>query len=144
MVLFIEKHEDLQKDNEKLKQDFNYTFVGVWKQGLAKARQNGHWFHIRKDGSPAYPQRYDYVDDFCNGFAAIRKGELWSHIKTDGTPLHDKWFQWAMDFKVQESPEGKILLAIVREQDLGRNKGETHKIRTDGTRFDPKEAPRAQ
>ncbi|TFG35959.1 MAG: WG repeat-containing protein [Parcubacteria group bacterium] len=144
MVVFLENHKDLDQDNEKLREDFNYTFVGIWNEGLAKACQNGHCFHIRKDGVPAYPQRYEDVDDFCNGFASVRKGDLWSHIKTDGSLLHGKWFQWALDFKIYYGLEKEGLLAMVREQDQGRNKGKTYKIRIDGTRFDPQEAPKAQ
>ena len=143
MVVFIENHKDLDRDNERLRKEFNYTFVGIWNEGLAKARQNGHWFHIRKDGSPAYPQRYEYVDDFCNGFASVRKGDLWSHIKSVGTLLYGKWFQWALDFKIHYGLEKEGLLAMVRDQDLGRKKGETYKIRTDGTRFDLQETPEA-
>ena len=143
MVVFIESHQD-PSGNEEIKKKFGYTFVGEWRQGLAKARLNGHWFHINKDGNPAYSDRFDYVDDFCNGFASVRRNGLWSHVKTDGTLLHGKWFEWALDFKIQTNLEREGLLATVKEKDLGRNKGETYKIRPDGTRFYPQEAPKAQ
>jgi len=143
MVIFMEAHENPHSGNEEIKKKFNYTFVGIWKEGLAKARQNGNWFHIRPDGSPVYSQRYDYADDFLNGFAGVRKGDLWSHIKTDGTLAHGQWFLWVLDFKIKPGLEEEGLLATVRNQDNGRKKGETFEIRPDGTRLHPK-APEAQ
>jgi hypothetical protein len=143
MVIFIERWENPNNGNEEIKKKFNYDRVGPFMDGLAKARKNGQCFHVLPDGTPAYPERYEEAEDFQSGFASVKKNGKWSHIKKDGTLAHGKWYEWVLDFKDPDG-RGEELLAMVREEDLGRKKGETYEIRPDGTRFYPKNAPTAQ
>lgn len=38
--------------------------VGSFCCGLATARKGDEWFHIKRDGKPAYPERYKEVGNF--------------------------------------------------------------------------------
>ena len=62
-----------------------YDFVGDFFGGLALARKDGKFFHIRPDGTPAYEQRYDSVGNFFGGLAVVRKGDKLFYIRPDGT-----------------------------------------------------------
>jgi len=53
-----------------------YPFVGLFsKYGLAVARNDNGWLHIRRDGTPLYPERYDYARLHIGGIATVYKGE---------------------------------------------------------------------
>ena len=49
-----------------------YQQVGPFREELAQTRDGDRWFHIHRDGSPAYSQRFDHVDSFHEGFAVVR------------------------------------------------------------------------
>jgi hypothetical protein len=55
--------------------------------------------HVFPDGTPAYPQRYDMVEDFSEGFAVAYKDDFQFHIKADGTRLYPKEYLAASDFE---------------------------------------------
>jgi hypothetical protein len=64
-----------------------YDYVGPFsKEGLAPAKKGKEWFHIFRDGTPAYKERFDSVGPFFGGLAlAIKDGKsLFIHI--NGTP----------------------------------------------------------
>lgn len=62
-----------------------YDYVGEFSEGLAPARKDGKWLHIRTDGMPAYEERYDWVGHFRKGKATTIKGKAWYFISPDGT-----------------------------------------------------------
>ena len=41
-----------------------FDFVGRFQGGLAPVRKNGQWFHITRDGEPAYGARFTWVSKF--------------------------------------------------------------------------------
>ena len=54
---------------------------------------DGHYFHIRADGTPAYEQRYRYAGDFRDGFAVVQGEDgRHGHIDPSGNLLHGRWF----------------------------------------------------
>jgi len=67
-----------------------YNKVGPFSEGLAWARKNGEWFHIRPDGTPAYEQRFDNVCAFSGGSALVLKDGRRFRIYPDGTPVVDE------------------------------------------------------
>jgi hypothetical protein len=58
------------KDGRKL-HDLEYRYLGVFHKGLAKAKDDRGWTHVRMSGEPAYPRRYKSVEDFYNGLALV-------------------------------------------------------------------------
>jgi hypothetical protein len=65
---------------------FDYDWIGPFSEGLAPARKDGQEFHIRRDGTPAYDERFDQVGSFSEGLglALVRKGRQRFHIRRDG------------------------------------------------------------
>ena len=62
-----------------------YDWVGGFCEGLAPARGKKGEFHVCRDGTPAYPQRFAYVSFFDNGLAEVRgKRGRWFYINHDG------------------------------------------------------------
>lgn len=145
MVVMVEERGKRDSFVEQIKNDFGYEFIGPFRGGIARAMKDGQWFHIRKDGSPIYQERYQEVDDFLNGFAVVCKDGLWSHIKADGSLAHDQWFLWAFNFMVYQDleSEGPLALVKLKEPNDARTKTESFKIRPDGSRYYP-QAPKAQ
>jgi hypothetical protein len=41
--------------------------LDVFHKGFARARDRQGWFHLRRDGSAAYAQRYAAIEPFYNG-----------------------------------------------------------------------------
>lgn len=41
--------------------------LDAFHKGFARARDEEGWFHLRRDGSPAYTQRYTAIEPFYNG-----------------------------------------------------------------------------
>jgi len=41
-------------------------------------------YHITEDGTPLYPKRYDWVEDFYQGIAMVRKDGKWFSIDKQG------------------------------------------------------------
>lgn len=52
----------IPKKREELQRMFDW--IGLFKKGLAPVRRNGQWFHITRDGKPAYGARYAWVGRF--------------------------------------------------------------------------------
>lgn len=48
---------------------FWYVQLDVFHKGFARAKDEQGWFHIKKDGSPAYPIRFASIEPFYNGQA---------------------------------------------------------------------------
>lgn len=46
-----------------------YLDLDVFHKGLARARDESGWFHVRLDGMPAYEERFAAVEPFYNGKA---------------------------------------------------------------------------
>ena len=65
--------------------DYTYDYVRPFSEGLATVRNNGWWFHIHPDGSPAYEERFNSVGDFCEGIALAEKDGRSFLIRPDGT-----------------------------------------------------------
>ena len=58
--------------------------IGVFYEGLAVMVENGKWFHILPDRTPAYLERYDHAEYFQNGLANVRTGNTWITINKQG------------------------------------------------------------
>lgn len=61
-----------------------YDAVGRFCDGFAWARLGGKEFHIRRDGMPAYAQRYDGAYPFSGGHALVHLGRDFFKIDTSG------------------------------------------------------------
>ena len=79
--------------------------------GLAPAKLNGRWFHIKPDGEPAYSHRFELAFGFYDGLATVKKGGEWFHIKPDGSRAYGRGFSWCGNYQ-----QG---LCTVRDQDGG-------------------------
>jgi hypothetical protein len=56
--------------------EMGFQFVGMFsKGGVAVAKKNGKWFHIRRDGTSLYLKTYDYALPYVRGFAVVFEGE---------------------------------------------------------------------
>ena len=69
-----------------------YGHVVIFSEGLATVHQGRESWHIRKDGTPAYKQRFDDVGPFSGGLAQAKKNGKWFHIHRDGTRAYQKRF----------------------------------------------------
>lgn len=69
---------------------YRYLDLDVFHKGFARARDESGWFHVLRDGSPAYNQRYAAVEPFYNGQAhCLTEGLKPVIVGPDGTPLVD-------------------------------------------------------
>ena len=76
-----------------------YDVVGSFWEGLACARKSNLWLHIRRNGIPAYKQRYARVYSFSGGFAPAKmKGGKWLHIRHSGAPAYKRRFLYVGPF----------------------------------------------
>ncbi|MDP2741073.1 MAG: WG repeat-containing protein [bacterium] len=57
---------------------------GMFYDGLTVAEVNGEWYHILKDGTPAYPERYQKTEYFQHGLAWVKKEGKWIRINKQG------------------------------------------------------------
>lgn len=72
----------------QIREKFGYDFVGLFsKNGLAQARKDGLWFHVERDGTPAYQVRFDWVGPFEDGYATARVAGTPFQIKPDGSTV---------------------------------------------------------
>ena len=54
---------------------------------------DGHYFHIKRDGEPAYGEHYIYAGDFRDGAAVVQRDDgKATHVEADGRLLHGHWF----------------------------------------------------
>jgi len=75
---------------ERAEKMAQYDFVDRFCEGLAPARKNGEWFHVRlSDGEPAYEERFDAVGAFQNGVATVMKDGVKIKIDTTGAKVLD-------------------------------------------------------
>lgn len=57
-------------------------------EGLAVAEEDGQWFHILKNGEPAYSQRWKMAEYFQNGSAWVQKQDgTWIKINKKGEEI---------------------------------------------------------
>lgn len=49
----------------------HFLDLDVFHKGFARAQDNAGWFHIDKNGVPAYLQRYKMIEPFYNGYARV-------------------------------------------------------------------------
>lgn len=74
--------------SDEIRVKYGYIHVGTFYGGLAQVRDSaGMWFHVKPDGTPAYKERYDWVDDFSQGVAFVGNGEQRFRIRADGTKV---------------------------------------------------------
>lgn len=82
--------------------NFTYDFVGKFSDGIAPARQDDGWFHIREDGSPLYTQRYVSVGQFSEGFSVVcicvSGTYRYYHIDCRGRTPYKRFFKAAGPF----------------------------------------------
>lgn len=83
--------------------------IGFREPGLAPVRRGDKAWHIRTDGTPAYPRRFRRTFGFYEGLAATATSNGWQHIRPDGTDLYAARFDWCGNFQ-----EGRC---AVRESD---------------------------
>lgn len=73
---------------EEITRIFGYVYVDQFFEGFAKAFDGRTWFHVRKDGQPLYPEKYDQVGHFNKrGRAVVQKGGERFFINRCGTKL---------------------------------------------------------
>ena len=77
--------------------------------GLAPAKKDGKWFHIKPDGTPAYAMKYDRVLGFYEQRAAVKKGKDWFHIRPNGKKAYRDTYSWCGNY--QQS------LCVVRDRE---------------------------
>jgi SAM-dependent methyltransferase len=67
--------------------------------GLAPVRRGGDAWHIRPDGTAAYPQRHRRTFGFYEGLAAVSGIDGWFHINPDGAAAYSARFSWCGNFQ---------------------------------------------
>jgi hypothetical protein len=67
--------------------------------GLAPVRLKGQAWHIRTDGSPAYPRRFCRTFGFYDGLAAVIDADGWHHINPDGSDAYVERYHWCGNFQ---------------------------------------------
>lgn len=67
--------------------------------GLAPVRRGGEAWHIRPDGTAAYPQRHLRTFGFYEGLAAVMGVDGRFHIHTDGAPAYSARYSWCGNFQ---------------------------------------------
>lgn len=67
--------------------------------GLAPVRRGDAAWHIRPDGAPAYPGRFQRSFGFYEGVAAVVSAGGWHHILPDGTDLYAERHAWCGNFQ---------------------------------------------
>ena len=76
--------------------------------GLAPAKQNNRWFHIKPDGTPMYSKSFDHAFGFYENRASVEEARDWFHILTNGEQAYKRRFAWCGNFQ-----EG---LCVVRDK----------------------------
>ncbi len=67
--------------------------------GLAPVLRDGGAWHIRPDGTSAYPQRYRRTFGYYEGLAAIQGDEDWHHVTAAGAPAYPQRYAWCGNFQ---------------------------------------------
>lgn len=67
--------------------------------GLAPVSKGGAAWHIRADGSPAYPQTHRRTFGFYEGLAAVSNDHGWHHIQASGAAAYSQRFAWCGNFQ---------------------------------------------
>lgn len=102
-----------QEEREKIKQMYPRSegwFPVFSRQSCelvpVETKTPGKALHIKRDGSPAYESRWDYVDMFepISGLAWARRGKEAYHIDTKGNivsgPIHESSEEWPFIIKL--------------------------------------------
>jgi hypothetical protein len=67
--------------------------------GLAPAKQNNRWFHIKPDGTPAYSKSFDHAFGFYENIASVEEARDWFHILITGEQAYKRRFAWCGNFQ---------------------------------------------
>ncbi len=71
--------------------DGEYEYAGRFSDGRAAVKKNGEFFHIRRDGTPAYRQRFRDAADFRDGKSLVCLGnDKWVYIDKHGVPVSEE------------------------------------------------------
>ncbi len=80
--------------NGKSIHNYRFAWAGNFQEGRCVVRNfEGQYFHIRRDGTPAYSETYRYVGDFKYGIAVAYTNEYAIHIDKNGKKIHNKKFE---------------------------------------------------
>jgi hypothetical protein len=96
----------VSKDNTHFQFDdkpiFGKTFNEVLKfhaPGIAPVEDNSGAYHIDKDGTELYPERYKRTFGFYNKRAAVISEKGWFHIDEKGIRTYPEFYCWAGNFQ---------------------------------------------
>lgn len=68
----------------------HYKSVGTfWSHDRVWVIDETGWFHVGRDGNPAYSERFECVGAFRNGKAKALKNGEWFFIRPNGTRIAD-------------------------------------------------------
>ena len=68
--------------------------------GVAAVIACDHWFHIKVDGSPLYPDRYEFVGNFQSNLCVVcNNGGEYFHIDLHGLPAYNSRWSYCGDFR---------------------------------------------
>lgn len=67
--------------------------------GLAPVRRGHEAWHIRPDGTAAYPRRFQRTFGFYDGLAAVVSSDGWHHVRPDGDDVHAGRHAWCGNFQ---------------------------------------------
>lgn len=88
--------------------DSAWPFVSVTNnQLIALFKQNGQYGYIRPTGDLAFPQRYDWADEFHENLAAIKVGGHYGFIDPQGKTVIKPQFDWVGAFSNGLAPVAK-------------------------------------
>lgn len=69
--------------------------------GLAPIVTEQGAYHVHRDGTPAYTQRFEKSYGFYDQLAAVVLDDLWFHIHPDGSDAYTTRFAWCGNFQQQ-------------------------------------------
>jgi len=72
--------------------------------GLAPVRLGGLAWHVRSDGTAAYPRRFVRTFGFYEGLAAVVAADGWHHVTTEGNETYLRRHAWAGNFQYGRCP----------------------------------------
>lgn len=67
--------------------------------GLAPARRGNVAWHIRDDGTAAYPQRFRQTFGFYAGVATVESDDGWHHVRPDAADAYATRFAWCGNYQ---------------------------------------------
>lgn len=76
----------------------SFEEVGLFSEGMAKAKANGKWGFIDKSGKLKIPAEFEEARDFADGLAAVKVNDRWGFINHSGTYVIPAQFKFVRDF----------------------------------------------